>query len=131
MLMNLARNAIKFTPEGGRIELAAHEVNGQIRVEVRDTGPGIPPEEQNHIFQAFYRLRQSGAAIEGTGLGLAITQRLAELHGSTLGLESESGQGSCFYFSLPVGAPFRPSQPHEANLRTIRGDAPKILVISD
>src|SRR5260370_38368502 len=131
MLMNLAGNAIKFTPEGGRIELAAHEMDGQIRVEVRDTGPGIPPEEQNHMFQAFYRLRQSGAAIEGTGLGLAITQRLAELHGSTLGLESQKGQGSCFYFSLPVGAPFRHSKPQEAKVRTIVGEAPRILVIED
>jgi len=131
MLMNLAGNAIKFTPEGGRIELAAHESNGQIRVEVRDNGPGIPPEEQSHIFQAFYRLRHPGAAIEGTGLGLAITQRLAELHGSTLGLESQSGQGSCFYFSLSIGAPFRQSQPTEAKVRTRAGEAPKILVIED
>jgi signal transduction histidine kinase/CheY-like chemotaxis protein len=131
MLMNLAGNAIKFTPEGGRIELAAHETNGQIRVEVRDTGPGIPPEEQNHIFQAFYRLRQSGAAIEGTGLGLAITQRLAELHGTTLGLESQLGQGSCFHFALPVGAPLRRSQPPEAKVRALVGEAPKILVIED
>ena len=131
MLMNLAGNAIKFTPEGGRIELAACETNGQIRVEVRDTGPGIPPEEQNQIFQAFYRLRQSGAAIEGTGLGLAITQRLAELHGGTLGLESQPGQGSCFYFSLPVGAPLRHSRPQEAKVRKVVGEAPKILVIED
>jgi DNA-binding response OmpR family regulator len=131
MLMNLAGNAIKFTPEGGHIELAAHETNGQIRVEVRDTGPGIPSEEQNHIFQAFYRLRQSGTAIEGTGLGLAITQRLAELHGSTLGLESQLGQGSCFHFSLPVGAPPRHSQRPEAKVRAVVGEAPKILVIED
>jgi signal transduction histidine kinase/DNA-binding response OmpR family regulator len=131
MLMNLAGNAIKFTPEGGRIELAACETNGQIRVEVRDTGPGIPPEEQNQIFQAFYRLRQSGAAIEGTGLGLAITQRLAELHGGTLRLESQPGQGSCFYFSLPVGAPLRHSRPQEAKVRKVVGEAPKILVIED
>ena len=131
MLMNLAGNAIKFTPEGGRIELAAHETNGQIRVEVRDTGPGIPPEEQDRIFQAFYRLRQSGAAIEGTGLGLAITQRLAELHGGTLGLESQPGQGSCFFFSLPIGVPLRHSRPQEAKVRKVVAEAPKILVIED
>jgi signal transduction histidine kinase/DNA-binding response OmpR family regulator len=131
MLMNLAGNAIKFTPEGGRIELGAHEMNGQIRVEVRDTGPGIPPEEQDQIFQAFYRLRQAGGAIEGTGLGLAITQRLAELHGSTLGLESQSGQGSCFYFSLPVGPSPRQSQAREIKFKTIVGKALKVLVIED
>ena len=131
MLMNLAGNAIKFTPVNGRIELAAYETNGQIRVEVRDTGPGIPPDEQSRIFQAFYRLRQSGTPIEGTGLGLAITQRLAELHGGTLGLESQPGQGSCFYFLLPVGAPLRHSRPQEAKVQKIVGEAPKILVIED
>jgi len=131
MLTNLAGNAIKFTPVSGRIELAAYETNGQVRVEVRDTGPGIPPDEQSRIFQAFYRLRQSGTAIEGTGLGLAITQRLAELHGGTLGLESQPGQGSCFYFLLPVGAPLRHSKPQEAKVRNIVGEAPKILVIED
>jgi signal transduction histidine kinase/DNA-binding response OmpR family regulator len=131
MLMNLAGNAIKFTPEGGRVELTAHEANGQVRVEVRDNGPGIPPEEQNHIFQAFYRLRQSGTAIEGTGLGLAITQRLAELHGGTLGLDSQPGQGSCFHFSLPVGALLRQSQSTEARVKPVIGETPKILVIED
>ena len=131
MLMNLAGNAIKFTPEGGRVELIANEANGQARVEVRDTGPGIPPEEQNRIFQAFYRLRQSGTAVEGTGLGLAITQRLAELHGGTLGLDSQPGQGSCFHFSLPVGASLRQSQSAEARVKPVIGEAPKILVIED
>jgi len=131
MLMNLAGNAIKFTPEGGRVELTAYEANGRVRVEVRDTGPGIPPEEQNHIFQAFYRLRQSGPAIEGTGLGLAITQRLAELHGGTLGIDSQPGKGSCFHFSLPVGASLRQSQSTEARVRPVIGEAPKILVIED
>src|SRR6202171_641326 len=131
MLTNLAGNARKCTPVSGRIELAAYETNGQVRVEVRDTGPGIPPDEQSRIFQAFYRLRQSGTAIEGTGLGLAITQRLAELHGGTLGLESQPGQGSCFYFLLPVGAPLRHSKPQEAKVRNIVGEAPKILVIED
>ena len=102
ILTNLLANAVKFTPEGGRIELAARQIDGQVRVEVRDTGPGIAPEEQKRIFEAFYRMRQSGKAVEGTGLGLAITQRLVELHGGQLGLESQLGQGSCFYFHLPA-----------------------------
>jgi len=102
MLMNLAGNAIKFTPEGGRIELAAHESNGQIRVEVRDNGPWNSTRRTKPYFPGILSPAAPGAAIEGTGLGLAITQRLAELHGSTLGLESQSGQGSCFYFSLSL-----------------------------
>src|SRR3989440_3805231 len=89
VLMNLAGNAIKFTPKGGRIELAARQLDDQIRVEVRDDGPGIPPEQQQRIFEAFFRLTQAGTATEGTGLVLAITARLVELHGGKLGIESQ------------------------------------------
>ncbi|HEV8384160.1 MAG TPA: PAS domain S-box protein [Candidatus Acidoferrales bacterium] len=106
ILMNLVGNAIKFTPAGGHIELQALGPeslgDGHVRVEVRDSGPGIPIEEQKRIFEAFYRLRTAGQAPEGTGLGLAITQRLVELHGGELGLQSEPGKGSCFYFTLPA-----------------------------
>src|SRR6266436_5696421 len=89
VLMNLLGNAIKFTPNGGRIELAARLESGRVRVEVRDNGPGIPDEEKKRIFEAFYRLRDSGKKTEGTGLGLAITQRLVELHGGELSLNSQ------------------------------------------
>ena len=106
MLMNLLGNAIKFTPEGGKIELAARASGDFIRVEVRDSGPGIPEEDQRRIFEAFHRLKQSDKAAEGTGLGLAITRSLVELHGGNLDLESKLGSGSCFYFTLPaVSAP--------------------------
>src|SRR5437588_8807780 len=88
ILMNLVANAIKFTPESGRIELVARQVDDQVRTEVRDNGPGIPPDQQQRIFEAFVRLTQTGSATEGTGLGLAITSRLVELHGSKLGIES-------------------------------------------
>ncbi len=131
VLMNLIGNAIKFTPEGGRIELAARLMDGQVRVDVRDTGPGIPPEEQKRIFEAFYRLRQSGKATEGTGLGLAITQRLVELHGGQLGLESQPGKGSCFYFSLPVAAAVREPLTRESGSKPSVGEPPRILVIED
>jgi signal transduction histidine kinase/DNA-binding response OmpR family regulator len=104
VLMNLLGNAIKFTPNGGQIQVAARLAGPHVRVEVRDNGPGIPPEEQKRIFEAFYRLRETGRKTEGTGLGLAITHRLVELHGGELCLESQLGHGSCFYFSLPVAA---------------------------
>jgi len=100
--MNLIGNAIKFTPEGGDIRLLAHRLDGEVRVEVRDSGPGIPAEEQQRIFEAFYRIGETDQKAEGTGLGLAITQRLVHLHGGKLGLESQSGSGSCFYFTLPT-----------------------------
>ena len=132
ILLNLLGNAIKFTPAGGRIELVARQVDALVRVEVRDNGPGIPAEEQKRIFDAFYRLRKSGETTEGTGLGLAITQRLVELHGGQLGLESEPGQGSCFYFSLPIeAAAVRGTASRETKPRARASELPRILVIED
>ena len=65
-------------------------------------GQELRPEEQQRIFEAFFRLKETGTATEGTGLGLAITARLVELHGSKLEIESEPGDGTCFHFSLPL-----------------------------
>jgi len=131
VLMNLLGNAIKFTPNGGRIEVAARLVDDRVRVEVRDNGPGIPPEEQKRIFEAFYRLRESGKKTEGTGLGLAITHRLVELHGGELSLDSEIGHGSCFHFCLPVAVGVR--EPSSAKTESSpRAVVPaRILVIED
>ena len=131
VLMNLAGNAIKFTPEGGRIELAARQVDNQVRVEVRDNGPGIPPEQQQRIFEAFFRLAQTGNATEGTGLGLAITARLVELHRSKLEIESKPGDGTCFYFLLPVLV-FALDEPAQTTKATPRaGKTPRILIVED
>ncbi len=131
VLMNLIANAIKFTPSGGRIEVAARLVEGRVRVEVRDNGPGIPPEEQKRIFEAFYRLRESGKKTEGTGLGLAITHRLVELHGGELSLDSEIGKGSCFHFCLPVAVGMR-EPPSAKTQPSPRSAVPaRILVIED
>ncbi len=131
ILMNLVANAIKFTPEDGRIELVARRVEDQVRMEVRDNGPGIPRDQQQRIFEAFVRLTQTGSATEGTGLGLAITSRLVELHGSKLGIESQPGEGTSFYFSLPLVA-IIPDQPPETLVPVPRArKAPRILVIED
>jgi signal transduction histidine kinase/DNA-binding response OmpR family regulator len=131
VLMNLAGNAIKFTPEGGRIELAARQLNDQVRIEVRDNGPGIPPEQQQRIFEAFFRLRETGSATEGTGLGLAITARLVELHGSKLEIESKPGEGACFNFSLPLSA-IASDEPAQTSMPMPRAyKAPRILVVED
>jgi PAS domain S-box-containing protein len=131
VLMNLVGNAIKFTPESGRIELAARQVDDQVRVEVCDNGPGIPPDQQQRIFEAFVRLTQTGTATEGTGLGLAITSRLVELHGSKLGIESRPGEGTCFYFSLPLIAIAR-DQPYQTSVPVPRArKAPRILIVED
>jgi signal transduction histidine kinase/DNA-binding response OmpR family regulator len=131
VLMNLLGNAIKFTPKGGSIELGAHLTGGRVRVEVRDNGPGIPPAEQQRIFEAFYRLHESGKKTEGTGLGLAITHRLVELHGGELTLDSELGKGSCFYFSLPVAVAIQDALPHPPPPAGTRVRLPRVLVIED
>jgi len=131
ILMNLIGNAIKFTPEHGRIELTARSMDGQVIVEVRDNGPGIPVEDQKRIFQAFYRRTEAGKAVEGTGLGLAITERLVQMHGSHLEINSKPGQGTCFHFSLPL-VTNPPTQ--SARIQTARPDirrAPRIFVIED
>src|SRR5262249_12603560 len=114
-----------------RIELRATAANGQVRIEVKDDGPGIPAEEQSRIFEAFQRLSHPGKTTEGTGLGLAIAQRLVELHGGQLALESAPGQGSCFYFSLPeVSAAPKPAALPELAV-TEHLEHPRILVIDD
>jgi len=131
VLMNLLGNAIKFTPEGGSIEMSARRLEGNIRTEVRDSGPGIPAEEQMRIFEAFHRLQQSGQAPEGTGLGLAITKRLIELQGGQLGLESEVGKGSCFWFSLPGAVSPRKQLPSPEGQAVVGRAEQRIVVIED
>jgi signal transduction histidine kinase/HAMP domain-containing protein len=104
VLLNLLSNAIKFTPDGGRITVAAGPVNGgsEIRIAVTDTGIGIATEDQPKLFQEFSQLDASASRkYEGTGLGLALSRRLIELHGGAIGVESEMGKGSTFWFTLP------------------------------
>ena len=131
ILMNLLGNAIKFTPEGGKIELAVQQLGEVVRVEVRDSGPGVPLEEQQHVFEAFHRLQQSEKGAEGTGLGLAITRRLVELHGGYLGLESKLGSGSCFYFTLPTVPTFEREEARKTEPGYNTGGSARILVIED
>jgi signal transduction histidine kinase/DNA-binding response OmpR family regulator len=131
MLMNLLGNAIKFTPMGGKIELAARQAGDMVRIEVRDSGPGIPAEEKQRIFDAFHRVRQLDKAAEGTGLGLAITRRLVELHGGRLDVESELGAGSCFFFTVPsVCSAEKHEAHHDESKSGFRAPA-RILVVED
>ena len=101
-VINLLDNAIKYTGAGGAIGLTVgHTPGGDAYVEVRDTGPGIAAEQHQAVFQRFYRARVGQADQPGVGLGLAIVQRVAELHGGRVELESEVGRGSTFRFVLP------------------------------
>lgn len=104
-LGNLVANAIEFTPEGGRVEVRATLAsNGRwLRIEVVDTGVGIPAERQDEIFEEFVSLDQDvERELGGTGLGLSIARRLVELHGGRIGVESDRGSGSRFYLTLPT-----------------------------
>ncbi len=107
VLLNLLSNAIKFTGEGGEITLSAQlETGGRsVRVAVRDTGIGIAADDQRKLFQEFVQV-DAGASrrYEGTGLGLALSKRLVELHGGSIGVVSELGQGSTFWFTVPRAA---------------------------
>jgi PAS domain S-box-containing protein len=131
VLFNLVGNAIKFTPDAGLIRLSAVVRDDQVSLEVSDSGPGIPLDEQQRIFEPFYLLRNPGEVKEGTGLGLAISQRLVELHGSQLQLESQLGQGSRFHFSLSVVSASAKGAEDPEQTRVASKEAPVILVIED
>lgn len=98
MLTNLLSNAFKFTPDGGIIRVALQRGEGSFSLTVRDSGVGIPPEEQQRIFERFYQVSESHA---GSGIGLSIVRRIVELHRGTLTLKSEPGQFTEFRIVLP------------------------------
>ena len=102
VLLNLVGNAIKFT-EVGAVTISARETGDAVEVSVRDTGPGIPPAEQARIFDAFHQVDSSSTRKQGgTGLGLAIARQIIELHGGQIGVASEPGEGSRFFFAVPL-----------------------------
>jgi signal transduction histidine kinase len=102
VLLNLLSNALKFTPEGGRIEVRAALHEGRAEVSVADTGVGIAPEDQEAVFEEFRQVGTADKKVEGTGLGLALSQKFVELHGGRIWVESEVGRGSTFTFTLPL-----------------------------
>jgi signal transduction histidine kinase len=102
VIFNLLSNAVKFTPTGGAVDVRARQVNGEVRVSVADTGPGIAPEDHKRIFDEFQQTETGIEQREGTGLGLALSKRLVELHGGRIWVESEFGKGSTFIFALPA-----------------------------
>ena len=104
VVFNLLSNAVKFTPEGGSVTVSSAQLNGEVRVSVSDTGPGIASADQVRIFEEFQQTDVGAEQREGTGLGLALSKSLVELHGGRIWVESEPGKGSTFTFTLPVGA---------------------------
>ncbi len=103
VLRNLISNALRYTPDDGAVSVKLNGAANGVRVEVRDTGPGIPAEDRPHVFERFWRGDTSRArALGGTGLGLAIAQQWIQVHGGQMGVESEVGQGATFWFTLPA-----------------------------
>lgn len=115
---NLLSNAVKFTLEGGRIGISSALHESAVSFSVKDTGIGIPKQEQASIFDKFYQVGSTTKGVrEGTGLGLAITKQLAEMHGGSISVESEPAKGSTFTFTIPVERP--------------KTEQPLILIVED
>jgi signal transduction histidine kinase len=98
---NLISNAIKYSPQGGVVEVSADQENGSVRVEVRDEGMGIPLSQQSQIFTKFFRGDAPASGITGTGLGLAVSRDIVESHGGRIGFKSAEGKGTTFFVELP------------------------------
>jgi signal transduction histidine kinase len=102
VIFNLLTNAVKFTPARGAVNVRASHSDGEIRVSIADTGPGIAVADHERIFEEFQQTEAGVEQREGTGLGLALSRRLVELHGGRIWVESELGRGSTFVFTLPT-----------------------------
>ena len=103
VVLNLASNAVKYSPSGGDISVRLARERDVVRWQIQDTGIGIPRESQRHLFEKFYRA-DNVAALEtdGTGLGLYLVRLIVEQIGGRVGCESEEGHGAMFYFTVPV-----------------------------
>jgi signal transduction histidine kinase len=103
VMSNLIDNALRYSPEGSRVDVVVETMGGELRVGVRDKGIGIAPDEQERVFESFYRAeRPRTNGVRGAGLGLALSKHIVEAHGGRIWVESEPGRGSAFYFTLPV-----------------------------
>ena len=138
VVLNMLSNAVKFTPEGGRVGVRVSIRGQDLVVEVTDTGPGVPAEDRQRIFDAFQQGARHPEQTEGTGLGLTLSKRILELHGGRIWVESEAGQGSTFGIALPVGS----SQPALTSVPQVSqgsglptevapGPRPTVVVVED
>jgi two-component system phosphate regulon sensor histidine kinase PhoR len=102
-VLNVVSNAVKYTPEGGRVNISTYLADGSVIVEVADSGHGIHPDELQRIFEKFYRSHATGKAVAGTGLGLPLVKHVVEaIHGGRVTVESQVGKGSVFRLYLPT-----------------------------
>lgn len=128
---NLLSNALKFTPKGGAVHVRLYDRNqGELALSVADTGIGIPKEEQNDIFDRFYR---SGNAVDatGSGIGLSLVKQYVEMHGGTVSVASEPGEGSTFVITLPAVREAASDEDMEAPPDMVREGRKHLLVVED
>ena len=102
VIVNLVTNAVKFTPVGGRIRVAAAADGTEVAISVSDSGPGVPAEDRERIFESFQQGNRIADRNEGTGLGLTLSRRIVELHAGRMWLETKLGAGSTFGFAIPI-----------------------------
>jgi signal transduction histidine kinase/DNA-binding NarL/FixJ family response regulator len=133
VLMNLIGNAVKFTP-GGEVELRVARAGTRLRFEVNDTGPGIPPDRVDALFEPFTQFHDLASRYEGTGLGLAISQRLTRLLGGELQFRAEPGRGCSFGFELTLpesAAPLSSSAANDGAIAGYEGARRRVLIVDD
>lgn len=102
VVVNLVNNAVKYAPKSGEINIIIEKIDAFTKVSVKDFGPGIPENKLRHLFQRYYRVDSSGHQISGLGLGLYISKEIIEKHGGKMGVDSMVGEGSTFWFTLPL-----------------------------
>lgn len=126
VVLNLLSNAVKFTPDGGSVCIRAYREGTELMVTVTDTGIGVPPEDQERIFESFQQGRRGAPKEEGTGLGLTLSRRIVQLFGGRMWLESTPGTGSTFGFSIP-GLPERGDEAASPERREL----PVVVLVDD
>ena len=105
ILENLVSNAVKYSPKGGTIHLRARAADTQLVLDVADSGPGIPPEERHHVFDAFYTGRAARTtAVKGTGIGLSVVLEFVAAHGGTVQIVDGEFPGAHFRITMPISA---------------------------
>lgn len=131
ILYNLLSNAVKFTPDAGTVLISGALKGGSVEISVTDSGIGIPPEEQDAIFDEFHQANETTRGVkEGTGLGLTICRRLVENHGGQIGVTSKVGKGSCFTFTLPLLSE-AVMREDDAVSPVPTAKAPRVLIVDD
>jgi len=104
IISNLLTNAVKYSPDGGAIEVRSRTADGFVEISVRDHGVGIAPEFAKRLFSRYERYEKTSGKVIGTGLGLAIARQIVEMHGGRIWVDSVKGEGSDFRFTIPLPA---------------------------